>query len=66
MRYLGKVVKVWEGGGIVGGVIFNFLFFRFNRQPRPQAQPLPLRGYCMENTVGNVRSGLAENAEKSE
>ena len=35
------------------------------RQPRPQAQPLPLRGYCVENTVGNARSGLAENAEKS-
>ena len=34
-------------------------------QPRPQAQPLPLRGYCVENTVGNARSGLAENAEKS-
>ena len=35
-------------------------------QPRPQAQPLPLRGYCVENTVGNMRLGLAENAEKSE
>ena len=35
------------------------------KQPRPQAQPLPLRGYCVENTVGNARSGLAENAEKS-
>ena len=36
-----------------------------NSQPRPQAQLLPLCGYCVENTVGNARSGLAENAEKS-
>ena len=38
---------------------------KVHTQPRPQAQPLPLRGYCVENTVGNARSGLAENAEKS-
>ena len=30
-------------------------------QPRPQAQPLPLRGYCVENTVGNARSGLEKS-----
>ena len=34
--------------------------------PRPNRyRCVPLRGYCVENTVGNARSGLAENAEKS-
>ena len=56
-------------------IFLSYIYLKVNKylqstnrsmyQPRPQAQPLPLRGYCVENTVGNARSGLAENAEKS-
>ena len=46
-------------------LLYSTLLYFALPQPRPQAQPLPLRGYCVENTVGNARSGLAENAEKS-